>query len=265
MKILCLSDDKGTLAELVALSREAMPDAKITEAGDSETALYGVSRTAYDAVIMEAEWNSLDGMRLARDIHDLSPTSKIVFVTPEKKYALPAYKTRASGYLVMPVLPAELRDELADIGLAVFKDRHKVNAVTFGNFDLLCDGVSVKFKRSKSKELIAYLIDRRGTPATSSELIVNLWEDKDVDRTTRSMLHSLISDIKKTLSDYEISDILETQHNSFKINESRIDCDYYAFLNGKNSAKRKFTGEYMSSYPWAEMTVGVLSELSGIY
>ena len=41
--------------------------------------------------------------------------------------------------------------------------RAHIEARTFGNFDLLVDGKPVPFKQAKCKELLAYLIDRRGS------------------------------------------------------------------------------------------------------
>ena len=106
----------------------------------------------------------------------------------------------------------------------------------------------MKFTRSKSKELIAYLIDKKGTSVSSSELIVNLWEDHDIDRTTRSMLHNLITDIRQVLTKYDILDIIEIDRNAYRIICEKVSCDYFDLLNGKKSALNKFTGEYMASY-----------------
>jgi two-component SAPR family response regulator len=149
------------------------------------------------------------------------------------------------------------------VDLGIFGgEHHKVEAKTFGNFEIFCDGKIIQFSRAKSKELLAYLIDKNGTTATGSELIVNLWEDKDVDRTTRSMLHNLVSDIKKTLLAYGISDVFETKRNAFRIKTESIVCDYFDLLKGEKDAARKFKGEYMSAYAWAEFTIGRLETLA---
>lgn len=57
----------------------------------------------------------------------------------------------------------------------------RVEARAFGNFDLLVDGKRVAFKRAKSKELMAYLIDRHGASVTRREAFAVLWEDRTYD------------------------------------------------------------------------------------
>lgn len=203
-----------------------------------------------------------NGLGFARSVHERSPQTRVIFVTNDPSFAVLAFKTRAVGYLVEPISQENIREEFIDLGI-FGGENHKVEAKTFGNFEIFCDGKIIQFSRAKSKEFLAYLIDKNGTTATGSELIVNLWEDKDVDRTTRSMLHNLVSDIKKTFSSYGILDLLETKRNAFRIKPEKIVCDYFDLLSGKNDAKRKFKGEYMSAYSWAEFTVGKLESLAG--
>ena len=75
------------------------------------------------------------------------------------------------------------------------------------------------------------------------------------------MLHNLVSDVKKTLRTYGISDIFETKRNAFRVKTETIVCDYFDLLSKKNDAMRKFKGEYMSAYAWAEFTIGKLETL----
>lgn len=212
-------------------------------------------------MLSETIENNFDGLKIARQIHDISPQTKVIFVTKKPEFAVMAFKTRAVGYLLCELTEQALREEFEDLHIGTDSvQNHKLIAKTFGNFELLCDGVAIKFSRAKSKELIAYLIDKRGTSASSSELIVNLWEDRDVDRTTRSMLQNLLADIRNTLQSYGILDFFDTKRNSFRINDNCLECDYYKLLDGDKSACQKFVGEYMSSYAWAEITAGMLCE-----
>lgn len=38
----------------------------------------------------------------------------------------------------------------------------------------------------------------------------------------------------------------------------KIDCDYFAYLQGATEGIRAYRGEYMTQYSWAEMTHGTL-------
>jgi two-component SAPR family response regulator len=258
MKILVVDANLKLTEKLKELVLSAIPSADVDMETDLEEACYLAERKDYSLIITGAEKDGFDGLKFARLIHDRAPQTKVIFITLDAVFAVPAFKTRAVGYLLAPVTKAQLLEELIDLNIIGNESNHKVEVKTFGNFEMFCDGEIIKFSRAKSKELIAYLIDKNGTTATGSEIIVNLWEDKDVDRTTRSMLHNLVSDIKKTFSEYGLKDVFEYTRNAFRVKKDKIVCDYFDLLDGKNDAKRKFNGEYMSAYDWAEFTVGRL-------
>lgn len=261
MRILVVDSNADNAQALKQVLCTAFPNAVIDVETDEQEACYLAERVEYSAVLTETNRIDFNGLCFARSVHERSPQTRVIFVTNDPSFAVPAFKTRAVGYLLAPLTQESIREEFVDLGI-FGGENHKVEAKTFGNFELFCDGKIIQFSRAKSKELLAYLIDKNGTTATGSELIVNLWEDKDVDRTTRSMLHNLVSDIKKTLLSYGISDVFETKRNAFRIKKERFICDYFDLLEGKKDAVRKFKGEYMSAYYWAEFTIGRLEALA---
>lgn len=263
MRVLCVDGDTERLNSLVQLVKKTFPLATADAESNGDNACYLAERRGYDAVLTETQWADGDGIKIARYIHDVSPQTKVIFITEQDKYALLAFQARACGYLISPVTQERLKEEFDDLKICDGEKKRIVEAKTFGNFELLCDGKAVKFTRSKTKELIAYLVDRRGTSASASELIVNLWEDKNVDKTTRSMLHNLICEAKKVFAELGISYVLDFKYNSFRIDDKQIICDYYELLDGNKNAREKFMGVYMASYSWAEITSGTLSEMTG--
>ncbi|MBO4704229.1 MAG: hypothetical protein J5647_00640 [Spirochaetaceae bacterium] len=119
-------------------------------------------------------------------------------------------------------------------------------AKTFGNFTLMFDNKVVKFSRSKSNELIGYLIYKNGSSVNSKELIAALWGENAESPSYGSNLRNLIADIKHTFADLEINSFFITEYNSFRINPDFIKCDFYDFLVGDKKAMKKFAGEFMS-------------------
>ncbi len=138
----------------------------------------------------------------------------------------------------------------------------KLVVKTFGNFELFYKGEIVKFKRSKSKELIAYLIDRKGASVQTQELVAALWEDQVVDHNTRSQLQNLTADIRSTFDRLGIKNVFLKGFNSYAIKVENVDCDYYKFLAGDVPAINSFMGEYMNNYSWGEFTLGALTTRS---
>lgn len=133
-----------------------------------------------------------------------------------------------------------------------------IKVVTFGNFDVFVSGKAVHFKRNKSKEILAYLINKNGTSVTHAELAAALWEDEEYDRSHQKQLQVIIGDLQKSLDEANIGEILIKQRTGLMVNKSELDCDYYNFLNGDQGAISSFCGEYMSAYSWAEITEGFL-------
>ena len=133
----------------------------------------------------------------------------------------------------------------------------------FGNFEVFYGGRPVHFSRSRTKELFAYLIDRRGAGSTMGELISILWEGRLDTPSIRSQLRSLITDLRTTLQGLGQGAIIIKKRDLIAVDPERVDCDYYRFLAGDRREANAFRGEYMSNYSWAETTLGALTRKEG--
>ena len=140
------------------------------------------------------------------------------------------------------------------------KQKKQLEAKTFGNFTMLYEGQVVKYSRTKSEELMGYLIYKKGSSAKTKELISVLWGDHADSARYGSSLRNLIVDIKHTMNELEIQDFFIAEYNNFRINPEVIKCDYYDFLDGDSAAIKSFAGEFMSQYSWAEEVVGFLEQ-----
>ena len=121
-------------------------------------------------------------------------------------------------------------------------------------------GRPLSFKRSKSKELLAYLVDRNGATCTNGEMLAVLWEDKPDTASLHSHLRNLIFDLSHTLEDAGVTGLLVRGRSTLAIDTSKVDCDYFNFLRGDRSAINSYRGEYMTQYSWAEVTRSALRQ-----
>ena len=140
------------------------------------------------------------------------------------------------------------------------KQKNTLEARTFGNFTLLYDGKVVKFSRTKSLEILGYLILKNGSSVKTKELISVLWGDHADSSRYGNNLRNLIIDIKQKLSALGIQNFFITEYNNFRINPEAIKCDYYDFLSGDKKAINKFAGEFMSQFSWAENEISFLEK-----
>lgn len=72
-----------------------------------------------------------------------------------------------------------------------------------------------------------------------------------------SHLRTALWELTRTLRQYGLEDVLVRKRGFMAVDCSKLDCDYYAFLNGDEDAP-PYVGEYMSQYSWAEPTQGYL-------
>ena len=124
--------------------------------------------------------------------------------------------------------------------------------------NLFVDGEIVKFKQAKCKELLAYLIDRRGSDVSRAEAFAVLYQDRPYDRSMQKQFDVIIRSLKKTLEEYGIAGIFDMSHAKMRILPERFSCDVYRFLEADAAAVNAYRGEYMSNYSWASDTEGYM-------
>ena len=259
MTILCVDDEKLLLDNTVSMCRELpqVEDAQgFTRAKD---ALAWIQEHPADIALLDINMPDMNGLALAAEIKRLRPDTAVIFLTGYSEYALQAYQVRAIGYLLKPVNKEQLASEIAYAagGKWPRKTPH-VEARTFGNFDLFVDGRIVRFKQSKCKELLAYLIDRQGGDVTRAEAFAILWGDRVYDRSMQKQFDVIIRSLKKTLEEYGAADIFELSHAKMRVCPEKISCDAYRYLEGDIAAVNAYRGEYMNNYSWASKMEGYM-------
>ncbi len=130
------------------------------------------------------------------------------------------------------------------------------------NFELFCDGKPVVFKYSKTKEIVALLINNRGAQTSNGEIIASLWEDDGDPDKKGSYLSNLRQDLQNTFDRLKLHGILLKQRGSLAIAVDRIECDLYDWLDKKKESRYQYLGDYMNQYSWAEYIHAELDEIS---
>lgn len=261
MIALCVDDELPLLDNLVRVT-EASPDiSKAVPFSLCSQALEWAKNNKPDIAFLDIKMRGMGGLELAQQLKMLYPELPIIFCTGYRDYAFDAIQIRASGYIMKPVSPEAVQKEI-DAAKVTIKNEHEpkklLTAQCFGNFDVFANGKPLHFKRKRSKELIAYLIDRRGSTVTTRELCAVLWEDFGDDQKNMAHLYKLFEDLRKTLASEGAEAVLIKNNQEYSVNTQLIDCDYYKYLENDASAQKKFAGEYMLQYPWAEETTAAL-------
>jgi two-component SAPR family response regulator len=261
MKIMTVDNEKLALEGLTRTIQKVLPSAETVSFIDPEEALEYGTREEIDIAFLDINMNPVNGVELARNLKQYNQRINIIFTTGYSEYTGDAMKIHASGYIMKPVTIDKVRKEINDLRYPLQKETEKLLRVqTFGNFEVFADNEPIHFAYTKTKELLAYLIDRRGSLCTNGEIMAILWEDDASEKHT-SYLKNLRKDLRASLEERGCGNVLIRRRGMIGIVPSLIDCDFYEFMAGRPEARQNYAGEYMAQYSWAEFTHAELERL----
>lgn len=262
MNILAVDDEPLALDALTGAVHRALPEADIFPFRTGPEGLKCAQANPVDVAFLDIDMREMSGLALAVRLKELRGETNIVFITGYSDYALEAMNLYASGYLLKPVTPEKILSAMEHLRHPVARPKSgKLRVQCFGSFEVFADGKPVSFPRRKSKELFAYLIDRRGVQVSMAEIAEALWEDGKYDLSRNNQIHSFLHDLIKTLDALGEKDVVLRQRNAISVDVSRVDCDVYLCMSGSPAAINAYTGEYMTQYAWAEFTAGTLTTM----
>lgn len=65
-----------------------------------------------ELAVLDIEMGKSSGLDLCRTLREINPTTNVVFLTAYADYSLDAWKTEASGFILKPLTPEGLREQL---------------------------------------------------------------------------------------------------------------------------------------------------------
>ena len=254
MIAIAVDDEILMLGALVA-AIEASPDiTEVNKFSDCEAALEFVKENSVDIAFLDINMRGMGGLALAEKIKSACPDCKIVFCTGYEEYAISAFKLHASGYLMKPVSAEDVQGEIDNI-IGVRNKEKPLTVKCFGNFEVYVNNQKLMFKRLKTKELLAFLIDRNGAGMTAKQICAVLFPDDTDDNKNAAYLRQLVLDLKNTLKSVGAEGVLCHETPCYRIDTNLLRCDYISYLE---TGKPEFYGEYMTQYSWAEETCAML-------
>ena len=181
--------------------------------------------------------------------------------------------------VILPLTVERVREELqyirktrivtpAGLSSGGLLEDNVLQIITFGNFEVFFHDRPLNFRYSRTKELLAYLVDRRGSMCSNREISAVLWEDDDYKK-HMSYFSNLRNDLMTTLGRIGRSDAILHKRGMMGINMPAVRCDLFSCLyimknrGGTHVSAEEvaYRGEYMNQYSWAEETNSVLDRL----
>ena len=234
MRTLTVDDRRSVVNMMLRILDKIDPEGEHIGTTDPEKALKVIREKEVTAVYVDVEMPKINGIELARMMQEVKPETNIIFITGYQEYMPDAFELYASGYLMKPVDEDDVRKSLEH--LRYKGEPIKTSAVRvqcFGNFEVF---------------------DRKGAACTNDMIIGNLWGDKPLTESLKSLQRTVISEMIKDFEQANIEGLFSKSKNGISVNTDMVDCDYYKYLDGDEKAIRRFKGEYMTQYEFAEET-----------
>ena len=260
VKVLVADDEKIIREGAVRVIEQCLPGAEIVQCEDPNKALEEAENKKFDIAFLDIQMPGMTGVELAKRIKKISPDTNIIFSTAYADYAGEAFQLHASGYITKPLTVEKVNAELDNLRRPLEDDDRGLRVQAFGNFEVFYNGEPLRFKYTKTKELLAYLIDRNCAVVDIGEIRSTLWDD-DEDRS--SYIKQLRKDLIDTLKGVGANDAVVVMRGGIGILPSKVKCDFFDYLAGEPKGINSYHGEYMQQYSWAEVTHGSLEMREG--
>lgn len=262
MNIVAIEDELTLRNALEHAISAAEPGAFLLSFPSAEDALAWSGIDAAQVAFVDIRLPGMDGVDAARALMARNPRMNIIFVTGYGDHLREAFELHASGYIMKPVSAAKVREELERLRYPV-DTGPRIRIQCFGNFEVYVDDRPLSCGSRRSLELLAYLVDRRGTRCSIKEInAALLGEGQHVARDRHTYLRNLAIGLTRTLEEAGCFGVIVRQYGTIGLDVRQVSCDYWDYLEGKPEALRAFHGEYMRQYSWAESTLVNLIDFS---
>ena len=223
MVAICL-DDERILVNFLHKIVSASPDIKTAVSFTSELdALDWAEKNPFDVAFLDIELRTMDGLEVAERLRAINPDCGIVFCTGHASYAVDAIRRlRVDGYVLKPIEAAAVQREIDRIKARYQKSRILLTIDLSGGVNVLDSlGRPVHFRRKKTEQLLAVLVEQNGLSLTTRELCELLWEDSAQNRylyeKNENYLTQLFTDLRRTLEGCGAQEVLKKTTDGYAI------------------------------------------------
>lgn len=113
--VIMVDDRKLILTGGLPILEEVMPNATVMGfTAASEAVAYAKSNRVALA-FLDIELRNTNGLDLCRTLLEINPRTNVVYLTAYSEYALDAWGTGASGFMLKPITPQGVRDQLKNL------------------------------------------------------------------------------------------------------------------------------------------------------
>ncbi|MBQ6153493.1 MAG: response regulator [Ruminococcus sp.] len=110
--VILVDDRKLILTGGLPILEEVMPNATVTGFTDANEAIEYAKANRVALAFLDIELREMTGLELCRKLLEINPRTNIVYLTAYSDYALDAWSTGASGFMLKPLTPEGVKEQL---------------------------------------------------------------------------------------------------------------------------------------------------------
>ncbi len=113
--VIMVDDRKLILTGGLPILEEVMPHATITGFTQASEAIEYAKQNRVALAFLDIELRNTSGLELCRELLEINPRTNVVYLTAYSEYALDAWSTGASGFMLKPITPDGVREQLKNL------------------------------------------------------------------------------------------------------------------------------------------------------
>ena len=110
--VILVDDRKIILTGSLPILQEVLPEATITGFTRPTEAIEYAKTNRVALAFLDIELGKTNGLDLCRTLLEINPRTNIVYLTAYAEYSLDAWSTGASGFMLKPITPDGVREQL---------------------------------------------------------------------------------------------------------------------------------------------------------
>ncbi|MBQ9009279.1 MAG: response regulator [Clostridia bacterium] len=119
-RVIMVDDSRIVLSEGLSVLREVLPNAEINGFVWPQDAIEYAGKNRISLAVLDIELGASNGIELCNTLLEINPSTNVVFLTAYPDYSLDAWKSKASGFILKPLTPEAMREQLKKLRYPFF-------------------------------------------------------------------------------------------------------------------------------------------------
>ena len=118
--IILVDDNAVILNGGLSIIEEVIPNASVTGFTKPSEAIDFAKANRVALAFLDIEMGSVSGLDVCRDLLEINPHTNVVYLTAYGNYSLDAWRTGACGFMIKPITPEGIREQLKKLRYPFF-------------------------------------------------------------------------------------------------------------------------------------------------